>query len=59
MEMGRRAGWSLWPRRWLGQDAAERVWIQIHGADATVSSYTGYATTQNEVITFCFTGGER
>ena len=46
MEMGRRAGWSPWPRRWLGQDATEGMWILIHGADATVSSYTGCATTQ-------------
>ena len=33
--MGRRAGWSPWPRMWLGQDATEGMRILIHGAGAT------------------------
>ncbi len=56
MEMGRRVGWQLWPRRWLGHEGPEGMWIQTHGAGATGGKLHWLCNDTEEVITFCLTG---
>ncbi len=56
MEMGRRAGWSPWPSRWLEPYSTAGMWILVHGAGATGGKLHWLRNDTGEVIAFCLTG---